>query len=153
MSDEPVPEYVPLPLELPPVFNPEDVPQGPTIALPDTLNILDIENERSVLVQREANMKDVLTNTFLNVNTLSLKPVLLSWAMAGYPSLYPILSVQVDIPSVCSDGVVRDIQPYLEYCFGMPLSTVVDSISAKLVGILVSYVYTRTSFSICVTRS
>ena len=153
MSDELVPEYVPVPLELPPVFNPEDVPQEPVVPVPTVLSVLDIENEREMLVQRETNMKNVLTNTFLNVNILALKSVLLNWAMAGYPSLYPVLSAQINIPSVCSDGVVRDIQPYLEYCFGMPLSDVVDAISAKLVGMLVSYVYTPTSFSICVTRS
>lgn len=144
---------LPVSVELPPVLQPEDVPQEPVVSVPTVLSLLDIENEREMLVQRETNMKNALTNTFLNVNILALKSVLLNWAMAGYPSLYPILSVQVDIPYICSDGVVRDIQSYLEYCFGMPLSNIVDELAPKLVGMLVSYVYTRTSFSICVTRS
>ncbi len=144
MSDETVPEYVPVP---------EDIPQDPPVPVPEIVSILDIENERDLWVQRETNMKRLLQNTFLNVPVNALKPALLNWAMTGYPALFPILSVQIDMPPVCSDGITRDVQAYLEFCFGCPLSAVVDELSPKLVGMLVSYVYTRTTLSMCVTRA
>ena len=118
----------------------------------ETISLGDIQNEQDILLQHEQDMKQLLKNTFLNVGVSSLKPTLITWAKARYPTIYPILSVDFNVPPICSDGITRNTFDYLEYCLECTLVDVVNSLSAKLIDMIVSYKLTPTSFSICVTN-
>ena len=120
--------------------------------IPETISLGDIQNEHDILLQDELDMKQLLKSTFLNVSISSLRPSLITWAKARYPTIYPILSLDFIVPPICSDGTTRNAFDYLEYCLECTLVDVVNSLSAKLIDMIVSYKLTPTTFSICVTN-
>lgn len=118
----------------------------------DAVSMDDLMNDHSVILQREANMSANLTDKLINVGAASLKPKLLEWASLNFPAIFVLISVPVDLPDVCSDGVSRSIQPFLEFCLGMKLSDVLVSLSKKLPGMGVSYSYTNSYVFIHVSK-
>jgi hypothetical protein len=132
----------------------EDIPEVviPSV-VPVTVSIADIMNDHSVVVQRESDSNALLTSQLLSVAAPSFIPALLQWASLGYPPIFPILRIQVDVPEICADGVSRQTQQFVEYNLGMPLSEVVASISTKLLGMDVSYSCSYRTLSIHVSKS
>jgi hypothetical protein len=125
----------------------------PEVVVPDIVSITDVINEHATIVQHESSMAAFLTSQLLTVSPLSLKPKLIEWATLGFPVIFPVLTFQVDVPSICSDGVSRSLQTFMEYSLGVPLSTVVESLSAKLPGMEVSYSCSGLHFSIHVSKA
>jgi len=121
--------------------------------VPVTVSIADIMNDHSTIVQRESESNAFLTSQLLSVAAPSFIPALLQWASLGYPPIFPILRIQVDVPEICADGVSRKTQEFVEYCLKMPLSEIVASISAKLLGMDVSYSCSYRTLSIHVSKS
>jgi hypothetical protein len=134
----------------PEVFYPETM--VPEVVLPDIVSITDLMNEHATIVQRESSMNALLTSQLVTVSPSTLRPRLIEWATLNYPAIYPILNLQVDVPNICADGVSRSLQAFMEYSLGVPLSTVVESLSAKLPGMEVSYSCSGSSFSIHVSK-
>jgi hypothetical protein len=132
----------------------EDIPEVVTPSVvPVTVSIADIMNDHSVVVQRESESNALLTSQLLSVAAPSFIPALLQWASLGYPPIFPILRIQVDVPEICADGVSRQTQQFVEYNLGMPLSEIVASISNKLLGMDVSYSCSYRTLSIHVSKS
>jgi len=132
----------------------EDIPEVVTPSVvPVTVSIADIMNDHSVVVQRESESNALLTSQLLSVAAPSFIPALLQWASLGYPPIFPILRIQVDVPEICADGVSRQTQQFVEYNLGMPLSEIVASISTKLLGMDVSYSCSYRTLSIHVSKS
>jgi len=146
-----VPEVVPETIVPPEVFYPETV--VPDVVVPDIVSMSDLINEHATIVQRESTMNAFLTSQLITVNPSTLKPKLIIWATLGFPAIYPILNLQIDIPNICADGVSRSLQAFVEYSLGMPLSVVIESLSAKLPGMDISYSCSGSSFSIHVSRA
>lgn len=121
--------------------------------VPETVSISDLMNDHDMICQRESIETAFLTAQLLSVNPLSLRPTLLQWASMGYPVIFPILSLKLDVPEICADGVSRSTQKFVEYCLGMPLSEVVASLSAKLPGMEVSYSCSYRTLCIHVSKS
>ena len=105
---------------------------------PDILTMADILGEQSVLLAKEQADGDAI-RSFGTASVLALKPVFVEWASKGFPDNYPLLTVQVTPPPRCSDGVVRSLPDYIEYCSGNPLSHFIGLLQAKLPDIRVSY--------------
>jgi hypothetical protein len=145
-----VPEVVPETIVPPEVFYPETV--VPDVVVPDIVSMSDLINEHATIVQRESTMNAFLTSQLITVNPSTLKPKLIIWATLGFPAIYPILNLQIDIPNICADGVSRSLQAFVEYLLGAPLSLVIESLSAKLPGMDVSYSCSGSSFSIHVSK-
>jgi hypothetical protein len=124
----------------------------PEVVLPDIVSITDIMNEHATIVQRESSMNAFLTSQLITVGPSTLKAKLINWATLGFPVIYPILNLQVDVPNICADGVSRSLQAFVEYSLGVPLSVVIESLSAKLPGMEVSYSCSGSSFSIHVSK-
>ena len=78
---------------------------------------------------------------------------LFQWAAAGFPDLYIVQSVSVTPPSICADGVTREIGKYAEYCMGKDLGAVVSSLSALMTGIRPSWSVSGNTLRIHVTRA
>ena len=135
----------------PEVFYPEAI--VPEVVVPDIVSITDVINEHATIVQRESSMNAMLTSQLVTVGPSTLKPKLIEWATLGFPVIYPILNLQVDVPNICADGVSRSLQAFVEYSLGVPLSTVVESLSAKLPGMEVSYSCSGVHFSIHVSKA
>jgi hypothetical protein len=108
----------------------------PTV--PDVLTMADILGEHSVLVAKEQADGDAI-RSLGTTSVLGLKSVFVEWASKGFPDNYPLLTVQVAPPPLCSDGVARSLPDYIVYCAGNPLSHYIDILQAKLPDIRVSY--------------
>lgn len=134
----------------PEVFYPETI--VPEVVVPDIVSMSDLINEHATIVQRESSMNAMLTSHLITVGPSTLKAKLINWATLGFPAIYPIMNLQVDVPNICADGVSRSLQAFVEYSLGVPLSTVVESLSAKLPGMEVSYSCSGSSFSIHVSK-
>ena len=141
---DPVPEVVPtdtIVADEPPVFVPTDTPMitEPPVFVPDVVSMDSLMNDQTMLLQREIDTKTFLMDRLINVPTSSLKPLLLQWASVGFPPAFILLQLQIDVPQICSDGVVRTPSQYIEFCMGTDAPQLYLALSSKLPGIMVSY--------------
>ena len=113
-------------------------PMTPLPPVPDVLTMADILGEHSVLVAKEQADGDAI-RSFGTMSVLGLKPVFVEWASKGFPDNYPLLTVQVSPPPLCSDGVARSLPDYIVFCAGNPLSYYIEILQAKLPDIRVAY--------------
>jgi len=104
-----------------------------------TLSIDDIVNDHTVILQRESDTAVLLNNSLVNIDPLELKPKLLEWATTRFASPFPVLTLSVDVPNVCSDGVVRSILAYVEFCMNRSISSVLTDLSSKFPGMSFGY--------------
>jgi hypothetical protein len=124
---------------------------GTWIPPPDILTMADILGEQSVLVAKEQADGDAI-RSLGTASVLGLKPVFVEWASKGFPDNYPLLTIQVTPPPVCSDGVVRSLPDYIIYCAGNPLSHYIDLLQAKLPDIRVAYANLSGSLAAILSR-
>jgi hypothetical protein len=111
---------------------------GTWIPPPDILTMADILGEQSVLVAKEQTDGDAI-RSLGTASVLGLKPVFVEWASKGFPDNYPLLKVDISPPSICSDGVIRSLPEYIEFCSGNSLSHHIGLLQAKLPDIRVAY--------------
>lgn len=111
---------------------------GTWIPPPDILTMADILGDHSVLVAKEQADGDAI-RSLGTASVLGLKPVFVEWASKGFPDNYPLLKVEVSPPSICSDGVIRSLPEYIEFCSGNSLSHHIGLLQAKLPDIRVAY--------------
>ena len=130
------------------------IPIGPTTPpVPVQIATLDelLASHVAVVAQEAA---DTATLTCLSVPTPEgYRTQLFQWAAAGFPDLYVVQSVSVTPPSICADGVKREIGKYAEYCMGKDLGAVVSSLSALMTGIQPSWSVSGNTLRIHVTKA
>lgn len=134
---EPAPAPAPAPAPTP----------APVIATMDELMA-----SHAVLVAKEAADRATLS-PLLNPTRESYRPQLFAWASAGFPGIYVVQSFTFTPPSVCSDGVVRDVVGYTWYLLGVEIGGVLATIQSMLTGIVVSYSFAGNTLRIHVSRS
>jgi len=140
------------PVEFEPV--PESTVQleSPPVQVPDIIDLNNLINEQQVLVQRESDLKIFFNDTLISVPVSIFKPKLIEWATLRFPIMFPIWSVNVAVPDVCSDGVTRGLVPYIEHCIGMKLDELMTVLQAKFIDINVNYTYQNSRFSVVVLK-
>lgn len=106
--------------------------------VPDILTMSDILGEHAVLVAKEQ-ADGAALRSIGTASVLGLKSVFVEWASKGFPANYPLLTVEVTPPPRCSDGVVRALPDYIDFCAGQSLSSLIGQLQAKLPDIHVSY--------------
>ena len=124
---------------------PEPVPLVP-ISLADILSAIE------VVQQKEATDKSLLEGIG-SVSTESLRPLLIQWALRGFPSVFPIMEVVVVPPPQCSDGVTRGLTSYITFCSGKTMHEHVDILQQKLAGISVSFANMGSHIAIVVSKT
>lgn len=122
------------------------------VIAPDIVSIDDIMSYQSVLVQREKDTELLLTNSVLNVSASSLKPILLQWATAGFPSCFVLLELEINTPPVCSDGVSRSVSEYINFCLGDASRQLYTTLTSKLPGCLISYAIVGIKFTVYISK-
>lgn len=105
---------------------------------PDILTLSEILNDHALVVAKEQADGDAL-RAIGTTSVLGLKPVFIEWASLGCPDNYPLLKVTVTPPSRCSDGVVRSLPEYIDFCSGTTLPALIGQLQAKLPDIRVSF--------------
>jgi hypothetical protein len=156
MSTESVPEpEVPVVVDLamlpfaniPPIENMIVPVQAPVIATMDELMA-----SHAVIVAQEAADRATLA-PLLNPTREAYRPQLFAWAAAGFPGIYVIQSFPFTPPSVCSDGVTRDIVGYAWYLLGVDIESVLATIQSMMTGIVVSYSFQGNVLRIHVSKA
>lgn len=125
---------------------------GPTGPAPlPTISIQDILGSVEVVQNQESNDKSKLEAIGV-ISFETLRASLLQWATRGFPNAYTIHEVPMTAPSVCSDGVVRNLPDYIVFCSGKTINEHVDVLQQRLVDITVSFAYSGSAILIVVSR-
>lgn len=140
ISDQPIIEYT--------GPSPPEEPQGPSILI----SLDELLNEQTIIQQREYQDRTELGKIENPPNVAQLRQILLQWAKQGFPYAFPLFSVTLAPLSVCSDGVVRTLYPYIEYLMGESIVTLMEKLEAKLQGIKLLNSYSGTTVTIHVYK-
>ena len=102
--------------------------------------------------QKEAQDKQKLS-ILVNPDSSMITNNLYQWGRLGFPSIYPILNISIDVPSKCSDGQTRGFYDYMTYVLGHPIGDDMILLQAKLPGMKLSYSYDYTSITFYVDKA
>lgn len=109
-----------------------------TVASPsDVLTLADLLNDHQIVLAKEQADRSLL-ETIGGQTASALRPKLLEWVLKGKPSAFPLFSVNIQPPSRCSDGEVRDLASYIQFCSGKTIDEHVGILQAKLPDIQLS---------------
>ena len=81
------------------------------------------------------------------------RPQLFAWAAAGFPGIYVVQSFELTPPSVCADGVTRDVVSYTWYLLGIEIGDIIKNIQSLLPGIQVSFSFEGNVLRIHVSKA
>lgn len=130
---------------------PEETPPAPA-PVPVIATMDELMASHAVLVAKEAADRATLS-PLVNPTRESYRPQLFAWASAGFPGIYVVQSFTFTPPSVCSDGVVRDVIGYTWYLLGVEIGGVLATIQSMLTGIVVSYSFQGNTLRIHVSKA
>lgn len=119
---------------------------------PDILTFADIANEHSVVAAKEQVDGDAI-RLIGTMSVVGLKPAFVEWYMKGCPNCYPVYRVTITPPPKCSDGVVRTLPDYIEFCSGAPIQTHVGLFQAKLPDIQATFANLSGDIAILVSKA
>lgn len=102
------------------------------------MTIEDLMSSRDAIIHTETNDRSTLLD-LSSPNENALRSSLFQWAGAGFPDIFPIASVSIIPPAVCSDGVTRVLFDYVPYLTGKSISEIMEVLQVKLHGMQLSY--------------
>lgn len=88
-----------------------------------------------------------------SINSENIRASLFSWAAAGFPNIYVVISIPLVLPATCSDGVVRTVYEYIEWLTDSKIPDMIATIQTRLTDIEASYSISGTTFRVHVTRT
>lgn len=118
---------------------------------PPVITIDDLLNSTAAIIKKEADDKATLEGIG-NIPYETLKSTLLSWTTAGFPNVYEIHRVSISPPSLCSDGVSRDLASYIQFCSGKTINEHVAVLQARVQGMSISFANMGNYISIVVSK-
>ena len=124
-------------------------PTGPTATI---VTMEELMASHAVVVQKEAVDRTSL-NALVNPTRDQYRPQLFQWAAAGFPGIYVIQTFSVSPPTLCADGVTRDVNDYINYLTGTDMGAIVANIQALVTGIVVSFSFEGNSVRIHVSKA
>jgi hypothetical protein len=127
-----------------------DEPEVP-VSNPYIITLDELLSSQDVLRQKEADDK-VLVDTIDNPDPVELRGKLYQWAVQKFPDSFPVFSVTIRPPAVCSDGIVRELYDYIAFCSGVSLGDKLTSLQAKMQGIQVLNSYSGDTITIHVSK-
>ena len=129
---EVVPEVVPAPAPAPARLNTIPPPAPQPIA-----TLAELTNSHNAISQKE-NADRTALGVLSSPVRATVRTALLNWTSRGFPANFPIFSVTVNPPPLCSDGVKRTFAEYVPYLLGCPVSEKLVELQPLLVGMTVS---------------
>jgi len=120
-------------------FEPSDAP-NPIVTLEDLIANADVVRAKEAMHRR------VISTLSTVFNQEGTKENMLLWALSGFRPAFVVHELNVEPPSVCSDGVKRDVSEYLNFV-STPY-TVSDhfaALEACLPGIQVTYSFSTSN--------
>jgi len=104
------------------------------------------------ILAQEANDKTTIS-TLLTQSRGTLRDPLFKWAAAGFTANYIIQEFTLIPPAICSDGILRSIPDYFQYCLGITLGNLLPKIQALVDGMTFSYSFAGNTLRIHVTKN
>ncbi len=106
----------------------------------------------SAILAKEAADTQLLVSSLINPTRDGFRTLLFQWASAGFPDMHIIQSISVTPPTMCADGVTREIGKYVEHCVGKDLGQVIEGLKALMTGIQPSWSIDGNTLRIHVTK-
>jgi hypothetical protein len=119
---------------------------------PPPISITDLLSDVEVLQQKEAADKALL-DAISTASADSLRPKLVTWALAGFPNAYTLMEAAVNPPPQCSDGVARGLTDYIVFCSGKTIQEHVALLQEKLADMTVSFANLGYAIAVVVSRA
>ena len=126
---------------------PQEAVTSPTYII--TLD--ELVSSQEVLRQKEIDDKAFI-DTIDNPNPIDLRAKLYQWAVQKFPEAFPVFSVTINPPQVCSDGVTRGLYDYIQFCSGMSIADKLLSLQSKMQGIQVLNSFSGNTITIHVSK-
>jgi hypothetical protein len=126
--------------------------QTGTVEPPTIVTMEELMASHAVIVEKEAVDRASL-NALVNPTREQYRPQLFQWAAAGFPGIYVVQSFSVTPPDLCSDGVRRDVNAYINYLTGTDMGAIVANIQSLVTGIVVSFSFEGNSARIHVSKA
>ena len=119
---------------------------------PYIITLDDLISTVNTISEKEAQDKQALS-ILVTPDSNTITNNLFQWAKLGFPAVYPILSISINVPAKCSDGETRGLYDYMTYVLGHPISDDVPLLQAKLPGMKLSYSLDYTSITFHVEKA
>ena len=119
---------------------------------PYIITLDDLISSVNTITEKEAQDRQALS-ILVTPDSNTITNNLFQWAKLGFPAVYPILTISVDVPSKCSDGQTRGFYDYITYVLGHPISDDVPLLQAKLPGMKLSYSISYNTITFHVERA
>lgn len=146
MSEEPTPEQV--------QSEYESIPSITTVSESSPYIITFEELQSSLEALRSKESSDRLSVIqFVEPDAEELKKKLLQWASLGFPDIFVLFSLPIEVPGKCSDGQVRDLFNYVNYLLASTLGEKIQLLNQKLPGMQLSYSIQNTMVNMHVSKS
>ena len=137
-------------------------PTGPTlpvalshIPLPapsPIATLAELASSHNAIVQKE-NADRTLLSQLSTPNRENVRKTLLNWTSRGFPANFPLFSMTVNPPPVCSDGVKRAFADYVPYLLGSTVAAKLVLLEQQLVGMKLTSVIIGNTVRIQVSSS
>lgn len=118
-------------------------PTGPTLPVPlnplplpapfPIATLSELTSSHNAIVQKENSDRTTL-NQLSTPNRENIRTTLLNWTSRGFPANFPLFSMTVNPPPVCSDGVKRVFSDYVPYLLGTTVAAKLVLLEQQLVG-------------------
>lgn len=137
--------------EIPQNLQPQEMPDTSGLVV---IRLSDLLTETEVLKQKESQDRQIVDG-LENPDFGFLRQKLIQWAAAGFPYAFPVFSVSVTPPQICSDGIVRGFCDYIAYLAGMSIEAKLKRLETKLEGIKIlnSYSDITKTMTVHVTKA
>lgn len=116
-------------------------PNPPTIPPPPpTISLEELLNEISLVQKKESDDREQFFAIF-DRPIEQLRARLVEWAKQGLPDMFALDSFVVNPPTVCSDGQIRTVIPYVEYITGKTMTELLELTQNKVTNINILFSY------------
>jgi len=122
-----------------------------TVEPPHIATIEELMASRESTILQENTDRDSLS-PLLNPSRETFRPQLFQWAAAGFPGGYVVKTMALNPPSICSDGVTRDLFAYTWYLLGTEIGDLITTINSMMTGIAVSFSFSGNSLLLHVNK-
>jgi hypothetical protein len=134
---------------------PVDASENPVVAPPPApapapVTLADILSATELLAQKELADKARL-DAIGGISTDTLRTALIQWGVLGFPNAWILHQVTIAPPQVCSDGVSRSLEDYLQFCSGKTIAEHVAVLQEKVASEDITLGFANVSGSIAVT--
>jgi hypothetical protein len=120
-------------------------------------SLSDLLTSHEVLVQQEAQDRAKIVAlgsiTVESPEFTTIKSALVQWASRGCPDAFPMYTINIFPPTVCTDGVSRMFLEYVQYLLPEPLVNYISTLNALLPGMKLTYSFTDTMLRIDVSTA